>query len=67
VGCDADPEAPRRGNLGVKAEDSSRQEARADKWEGLMEARRIAITPRPFRGEDEDEVVEIAEVSRNVL
>jgi len=32
-----------------------------------MEARRIAITPRPFRGEDEDEVVEIAEVSRNVL
>jgi hypothetical protein len=33
---------------------------RADKWEGLTEARRKAITPRVFRREDEAEVGEIA-------
>jgi len=49
-----DPKAPHRGDLGAKAEDSGRREARVDKWEGLTEAMKAATTPRPLRGEDED-------------
>jgi len=59
--------APHRGDPRAEAEGSGRQEARADKGEGPTEARRTATTPRPLRGEDEDEVVEIAQVSRNAL
>jgi len=50
------PKAP----PGAKAEDSGRREARADKWEGPTQAKKAATTPRPLRGEDEGEVVEIA-------
>jgi len=52
--------APHRGDPGAEAEDSGRREARADKREGPTQARKVATTPLPLRGEDEGEVVEIA-------